>query len=461
MNQETRVGLFVLLGLVVSGLGVMKLSDFSFQSRYTLTFVFDDVGNLREKSLVRMSGVEIGRVHSIDLSGGRARVRARIDGKVPVYENARVRVKLTGLIGNQFLDLTPGTAEARRLADGDTLEGRPTRNLNELMEKLGDLIEGKGGEPGLGDDLRATMKHLRSITGSLDQALGRKESQLTEIVDNLHQFSVDLKGVTADLREITSNRKGDVDASLAKLRSILDRVDDVVARIQKGEGSLGKLLSDKEMGEEVKNTVSNLKETSQSAKEVLARFTKMRSYWEFELRPVPDAGTVRGDAGIRLQPREGKYYYLGVNNAGDRKDEFKDERDYERKNTITALLGKEFGPVTLEAGAIRSKAGLGLRYNPFRGLAGEESPNRWARGVELNAQAFDFGRDERIGRAGRERRFRDPHYNVGLRYKVTRWMDLGAAVEDLAELQQVNLSTHLIFEDKDLAYLFGFVSFAR
>ena len=109
MNLETRVGMFVLLGLVVFGFGVMKLSDLSLKKSYTLHFVFDDVGNLRDKSAVKMSGVEVGKVHGIVLENGRAKVTAYIDSDIPVYANARVRIRLTGLIGSQFLDLAPGT----------------------------------------------------------------------------------------------------------------------------------------------------------------------------------------------------------------------------------------------------------------------------------------------------------------------------------------------------------------
>ena len=104
---------------------------------------------------------------------------------------------------------------------------------------------------------------------------------------------------------------------------------------------------------------------------------------------------------------------------------------------------------------------MGLGYYPFRETVGEESSNRWARRFEFNASAYEFGRDEIRGRAGREKNFDKPEYDIGTRFRVNRWVDIGASVEDLAILKQYNVNTHLIFEDKDLAYLFGFVSFAH
>lgn len=461
MNLEAKVGLFVLLGLVASGLSIMRLSDIRLEKTYTLYFIFDDVQGLREKSQIKIAGVEIGKADKIELEQGRAKITGRIQSDVPIYANAKVRIKLLGLIGTQFVDLNPGTPEAARLKDGDTLYGEASRSLNDLMEKLSDLIDGKDGKPGVGDDLRATMANLRSVTDALNSAIGLQRDELKDIVNNLNQFSLDLRGLASDLHEITSTRKADIDASLTKLRSILERMDELLAKVQRGEGSVGKLVSDKEMGEEVKKTVSHLKETAESAKDVLARFTRMRSFWEFQVRSAPGASVVRGDGGIRLQPREGKYYYVGVNNAGDGKNEYKSAGDFEKENTITAVLGKEFGPVTIEAGAIRSSAGIGLKYYPFKDVVKESEPMSWTRNIELNAQGFDFSRDEVRRNTDNVRNFNKPQFNIGAKYKVSRWLSLGAAVDDVAEIQQYNLTTHLVFEDRDLSYLFGFVSFAR
>src|SRR3989344_3868345 len=136
MNLETTVGLFVLIGAVISGIGVMRLSDVRFERRYTLYFIFQDVGNLRDKSTIKISGVEVGRIRKIELEDARAKVTASIKKDVPVYANGKVKIELTGIIGTQFLDLDPGTPETSRLKDGDTLYGQQTKSINDLMEKL-------------------------------------------------------------------------------------------------------------------------------------------------------------------------------------------------------------------------------------------------------------------------------------------------------------------------------------
>ncbi len=461
MNNETKVGLFVLIGLAVAAMGIMKLSDIRWESRYTLYFIFDDVQAIRDKSPIKIAGVEVGRVEKIELMEGKAKITSRISREVPIYANAKVRVKLIGLIGSQFLDLKPGDSTALRLKDGDMLKGDPPRSINDLVDKLADLLEGKDGKGGIANDISATMANLRSISDSLNSAIGKQRVELEEMVVNFHQFSGDLKGMAKDMHDLTSANKENFTISMTKLRTLLERIDEVVAKIQKGEGAVGRLVADKEMGEEVKKTVANLKQASESGKEVLARFTKFRSFWELQLRAAPGASIARGDAAIRLQPRPHKYYFIGVNNAGDRKDEFRNEGDYEKKNTITGLLGKEFGPVTVELGAIRSSVGVGIKYFPFNRELEKEEERDHTRKFSVEAEAFDFGRNETRGRAGQERKFSNPQFNLGAKYKINKWARLGASVEDLAEIRQYNLITQLVFEDRDLAYLFGFVSFAR
>lgn len=461
MNLETKVGLFVFFSLMVASAAIIKISDIRFDKRYTLYFVFKDVKGLQNKSPIKIAGVEIGRVDNILLEDGRAKVIGKIQFGVPVYSNGKVKVKQTGLIGSQYLDLEPGTVDQSQLKEGDTLYGSAGKSLDDVMEKLSELIDGKEGQAGLGDNLIATMANLRSITDSINRAIGQRDSELQEMVLNLHQFTADLKGVASDLHDLTSSKKEDIQVAITKMRSLLERLDDIVSKVQKGEGSVGKLLADKEMGEDVKKTVANFKDTSASAKEVLARFTKVKSFWEFEIRSAPGVSIVRGDGGIKLQPRDHKYYYLGVNNAGDRKDEYKYSGDYEKKNTITAVLGKEFGSLTVELGAIRSSAGIGLKYFPFQSRSSDSAPQKWTEHVEFNAQAFDFSRDETRGLVNYERKFKGPHFNLGAAYHLNRWVQLGATLEDIAEVKQVNLRSRVVFEDRDLAYLFGFVSFVR
>jgi hypothetical protein len=126
--------------------------------------------------------------------------------------------------------------------------------------------------------------------------------------------------------------------------------------------------------------------------------------------------------------------------------------DFERTNTITALLGRHWGPLTGAVGMIKSRAGLEARYRPFQDT---EVPilNR----LELMGQGSDFGRDAFL----KDRHFSNPNYAAGARLKVNQWVTAGVQAEDIAETTDLTGLVNFTFEDKDIAYLLGFVSFAR
>jgi hypothetical protein len=232
----------------------------------------------------------------------------------------------------------------------------------------------------------------------------------------------------------------------------MDKSNTILTGLKNGEGTLGVLLTDKKAGEEIKETVTNLKQTSESAKQVLARFTKVRAFWEIQGRRDFKAGDTKGDVGLRLEPRPNKFYEIMGQNLSTTGSTRSSPQDYERTNTITALMGQHWGVFTGALGVIRSRAGIEARARPFQDT---ELPvlNR----LELMGQGFDFGRDAVL----KGRHFTNPNYTAGARFKVNPWLTAGVEAEDIAETTNLNGVVNISFEDKDIAYLLGFVSFAR
>ena len=82
----------------------------------------------------------------------------------------------------------------------------------------------------------------------------------------------------------------------------------------------------------------------------------------------------------------------------------------------------------------------------------------WNRRLELEAEAYNFGRDESF----QGQTFDKPVYNVGARVKaIDPWLWIGAQVEDVAERKNFTVNANLVFQDKDLAFLLALVGLAR
>lgn len=127
MNKriEFVVGIFVLLGvlaLVFLALRAGNLSTFSIQPNYTVSAHFDNIGSLKKRSAVKSNGVVVGRVKNIafDNQMFRAIVEMDIEKQYQFPTDTSASIKTQGLIGEQYIDLTPG-ADDENLAQGGVI----------------------------------------------------------------------------------------------------------------------------------------------------------------------------------------------------------------------------------------------------------------------------------------------------------------------------------------------------
>jgi phospholipid/cholesterol/gamma-HCH transport system substrate-binding protein len=453
INTETKVGLFSLAGVAVFGGVVLLLGDISFQSSYRAHALFSSADGLPVNGSVKVAGVEVGKVEKIQLENQRALVTLKMNKGVEVHRDARARVASTGLIGSKYLDMTLGSSDSPLLGEDGVIQGDETFSFDDVMSKLGEFFKEDPVNGSASDNLKVTLLNLRRVTDALNESMGNQKAALTEIVANIRDLSVHAKAVARNLDEISSEHKEDVKVALAKFRSVSERLDIILERVQNGNGILGKLVGDEDMGKDLKQTMTSVKEAAKDAQSVMGRIARVEVDWDYRQRYDPEDDRWRADVGMKFIPRPGKFYFLGGNNLGKRADRRDPGNDIERRNTISALMGREFGPATLFAGVIRSQGGAGFQFRPV--------PKKvsWSDRVELEGEAYDFGRDETVQGV----RMKGTVYNAGVRLKLVRvptvW--LGAGVEDAAQRKNFVGNLHVSFKDEDIAYLLGLVGLAR
>jgi phospholipid/cholesterol/gamma-HCH transport system substrate-binding protein len=124
---EIAVGLFIAAGmaaLFLLAMQVSNLSNFGSEESYTLTATFENIGGLKVRSPVTVSGVRVGRVESIDYDNNafEAVVTMRIDQAYSSFpEDTSASIYTSGLLGEQYIGLEPGGSEVN-LAEGDRIQ---------------------------------------------------------------------------------------------------------------------------------------------------------------------------------------------------------------------------------------------------------------------------------------------------------------------------------------------------
>src|ERR1700733_4393519 len=139
LSPESKVGLFVLAGMAILMISILMLGDIHFRPQDYYYATFNSVEGITDKSPIKIFGVEVGSVKSVDLEDGRARIKMALQKGIPIYKNAIVQIRSTGIIGTKFIALDPGrpdstlAEEDQKLHSGDTIKGKDSLSLDELM----------------------------------------------------------------------------------------------------------------------------------------------------------------------------------------------------------------------------------------------------------------------------------------------------------------------------------------
>jgi len=160
---ELRVGLFIGVGIVLMFLIVFSIKDISFMGRgYEINVVFDYVNGITESAPVRLAGVNVGEVREIKLyydeKAGKTRValRTRIRDGVRIEEDAVVRINTLGLLGERYMEISPGVSRIF-MSEGDILDGHDPMDMGMQMEKMNEFLV----------SATAIVQHVEKGKGSL------------------------------------------------------------------------------------------------------------------------------------------------------------------------------------------------------------------------------------------------------------------------------------------------------
>jgi phospholipid/cholesterol/gamma-HCH transport system substrate-binding protein len=135
VSTEVVVGFFLLLGLLALGYLAIKLGKMEVvgSSGYTVHATFPNVAGLRAGSPVEIAGVDVGWVERIHLKNYQAVVDFRIKDEVKLPEDSIASIRTKGLIGEQFVRISPGGSEKTLPPGGEIKETEPPVDIMELI----------------------------------------------------------------------------------------------------------------------------------------------------------------------------------------------------------------------------------------------------------------------------------------------------------------------------------------
>ena len=299
--------IFVLSILAFVG-GLLYIQDISIKkSNYTFTVMFENVQGLHVGDQVDMLGKKIGKVTKTRFMAQKIAVELAIDNSfsfsIPI--DSKIEVKSEGIIGSKFISITPGYNRKDYILPGTIVEGLREFDLTEITPDIVPMTQDLsafarqlkavlGNEEG--DKIRLTIKNIESFTAQLDSLISSKDR------NNFQITMKNLRDVTAELKEGVFNEIDKLDQMLNSFKAVTDKSDELsttiselrkssesfssatqkldmlLTKMENGEGTLGKLVNNDTLHENMNSLVNEVRTLVQDFKENPTKY--MKAYWK-------------------------------------------------------------------------------------------------------------------------------------------------------------------------------------
>src|ERR1035438_3630588 len=278
-SLETRLGLFVVLVVFAAYLIVETLGGVgSFRGGYRVHALFNTVQDLKAGNSVKMAGVEIGRVEKIALANSKVEVTMKLHSDAVVKTDSRAVVKFTGLMGQNFVAIGFGSADAIRVVDGAVLTTEEQPDLNAIMAKLDNATTGI-------ENLTKsfTPDTINNLLGPLTDFVKQNSGHIGGAISNIENITGQIAsgGGTVGKLIYTDSLYNSALVTVTNLQDTVTEVRQVVSDISNGRGTIGRLVTDETLYNTTTASMTNLNQILQKINQGQGTIGKLVNDQEF------------------------------------------------------------------------------------------------------------------------------------------------------------------------------------
>ncbi len=253
--RSVAVGAFVVFGVLLFAVGLFIIGSrrMLFQDTFRASAEFANISGLQNGAIVRVAGMDAGEVEEIRVPGspsGRFRVRMRLreDLHPLIRVDSVASIQTDGLVGNKYVQVDAGTDQAALVPPDGTMQSREPLDLAEMLDRMSKTI----------DLVTGTIVDVKA---GLEEALGSVTDTARAAQDIMADVGKDARAIMTSTQKATAN------------------LNDIVAGVRAGRGSVGKFVTDdafyasvKNIAAEAEKAVANVREASAQAKGAIADF---------------------------------------------------------------------------------------------------------------------------------------------------------------------------------------------
>lgn len=396
-----RTGAEIKVGLITLLAGALLLA-FTFYIRgyratavtYRVCVTFDNARGIQRGDAVRMLGVKIGQVHSVEITPElKALVTLSVDQKYELYDNYKFRIGASGLIQERFVEIIPEARDpyANRLTDGTCVEGAVRPDLADVMEAGSKLLDNLDrtsrrlnlvlGDQEILSGVRDALQNFSKLARSVSTLAAASEPEILATLRGVRAASADLQIMAAQLRAGLAEG-----STVADLQTTARHLSEIAAKADRITSDLAALTSDAEVKQQVRDTISAVHDAAQSAKKVggdletfsgalstaapavprvvdrtekvVGSLAAVQERLEppeidaaFDVLYSPSAERSFSSGRLDIRPRgQERFLRFGIDDIGEESD-------------VSIQLGEQQQRAVLRYGLVRSNLGIGLDFD--------------------------------------------------------------------------------------------------
>ncbi|QJW88248.1 MCE family protein [Spirosoma taeanense] len=314
ISQEVKVGLLAVVTLLMLyfGFNFLKGSDF-FSSTNKYKVIYDSIDGLTASNPVRINGLSVGRVDKIDIlqnQGNKLLVTLELNKDIRVTKGSRAVLVDDGLLGGKMIQIgvnpgaplleTGGQLVAAKESGLSALIREKTlpvlNNVDSLTYQLNRVVA-QFDQTGI--ILAQTLRSANAAVGTLDLTIAENRAGLRATLDNVNRLSASLIETESQLKPILAKADTFADSlqglqlkqTLSSVNQTVDNLQKLLAGINNGQGSLGKLTSDEALYRNVNQTTASLERLLTDLRENPKRYVHFSIFGRKDKTPPAQPGS--------------------------------------------------------------------------------------------------------------------------------------------------------------------------
>jgi phospholipid/cholesterol/gamma-HCH transport system substrate-binding protein len=274
MSYEARVGIVIVLAVVIFVFGLMYLREYSFRQRgYEIVALFDTVIGLDKDDPVIVSGLKIGEAEDMHLFGDQVQVKLFIDARYQFPRDSKAVLRNLTLLGDKAIEIVRGTSN-EMLKPGEVIPGTLETDIFELAEAAAPIGEDiavllkrfrSTFDENTEVSIKSSLRNLQSLSGAVAQVVEKDISEVESAVSSLRMTAQNLEQLTRPEGKNMHEVIASLESSAVNLQETTERfrhasasMENLLGKIEKGEGTLGKLIQSDSLYRNLENITKQL-----------------------------------------------------------------------------------------------------------------------------------------------------------------------------------------------------------